>query len=395
VSILAQGVRAWNRWRRAHPDVIPDLAGVTLRERRLTNCNLARARLSGANLDGSDFHGSDFSLADLSAASAVRTNLRNARLNGAVLDGANLSQSDLTDAHLAMAGYRVTSLRDAKLVRATAFDADFRGADLRGADLSHARIHGVLFIATDLDGCNLTNAQIGSTRFLNVDLSNVIGTDTLVDHAPSNIDLFTLTKSRGRLPIKFLRKCWLDDFAMVAARLFDEALTETASIELMYDLFMARDTKPVRTTGVFISYSHRDSAFVDALENRLRCEGVRCWRDSHEMRAGRMELQIDRAIHLNPIVIVVLSSSSVDSDWVEWEAARARDWEIQIKRDVLCPIALDKSWQTCRWPGPLRRQVEDYHILDFEGWHDPARFAEQASKLLEGLRHFYRLRLDA
>ena len=38
--------------------------------------------------------------------------------------------------------------------------------------------------------------------------------------------------------------------------------------------------------------------------------------------AGRLEKVVDRAMRLNPIVLLVLSENSVKSDWVEHEARK-------------------------------------------------------------------------
>ena len=46
-----------------------------------------------------------------------------------------------------------------------------------------------------------------------------------------------------------------------------------------------------------------------------------------------------------------------------FERLEARKLEKVLKRDVLCPVALDDAWKTCDWPGPLRRQTEDYEGL--------------------------------
>ena len=58
-------------------------------------------------------------------------------------------------------------------------------------------------------------------------------------------------------------------------------------------------------------------------------------------------------------------------------------------RDVLCPIALDGAWKDSPWPGALRRQIEDYMILDFSGWKDQADMEKQFQKLYEGIRLNY------
>ena len=92
-------------------------------------------------------------------------------------------------------------------------------------------------------------------------------------------------------------------------------------------------------------------------ERYLNQQGIRFWRDIHHATSGRLERQIDRAIRLNPTVLLVLSKHSVESDWVQHEARLARKLEIETKRDVLCPVALDDSWKNYHWPERLREQI--------------------------------------
>src|SRR5260370_16056710 len=44
--ILKQGVAVWNQWRKAHPNVLPDLSGVSLIKANLTAQNLTRPNLT-------------------------------------------------------------------------------------------------------------------------------------------------------------------------------------------------------------------------------------------------------------------------------------------------------------------------------------------------------------
>jgi hypothetical protein len=113
-------------------------------------------------------------------------------------------------------------------------------------------------------------------------------------------------------------------------------------------------------------------------------------RDIHHATAGRLETQIDRAINLNDIVLLVLSEHSTNSDWVEHETRKAREKEKQTGKDALCPVALDDSWKTCRWPERLREQIMEYNILDFSGWQDEKVMQAMFSKLLNGLSIFYK-----
>jgi hypothetical protein len=95
-------------------------------------------------------------------------------------------------------------------------------------------------------------------------------------------------------------------------------------------------------------------------------------------------------MRLNPTVLLVLSSNSVESDWVEHEVRLARELEKELKRDVICPVALDGNWKECGWPERLREQVMEYNILDFSEWNDESEFAPMFTRLIEGLDLFYK-----
>jgi hypothetical protein len=95
-------------------------------------------------------------------------------------------------------------------------------------------------------------------------------------------------------------------------------------------------------------------------------------------------------MRLNPTVLLILSTDSVQSDWVEHEARLARQLEKELGRDVLCPAELDGSWKTCRWPKVLREQVEKYVILDFSKWEDETLFGRMFTRLIAGLDMCYK-----
>lgn len=118
--------------------------------------------------------------------------------------------------------------------------------------------------------------------------------------------------------------------------------------------------------------------------------GIRYWRDIHDMKSGRMEKQVDRALRLNPTVLVVLSKNSTQSDWVEHEVETARELEKELNRDCLCPVALDDSWMSSPWDQRLMRQVKKYNILDFSNWQDESTFGTTFKKLIDGLQLFYK-----
>jgi hypothetical protein len=108
------------------------------------------------------------------------------------------------------------------------------------------------------------------------------------------------------------------------------------------------------------------------------------------MKAGRIEKQIDRAIRQNPTVLLVLSERALSSDWVEHEVRTAREFEKDMGRDVLCPVALDDSWKSSRWPKRIIEQIMEYNILDFSEWQDDSKFDGMFRRLIDGLELFYK-----
>jgi hypothetical protein len=95
-------------------------------------------------------------------------------------------------------------------------------------------------------------------------------------------------------------------------------------------------------------------------------KGVRYWRDIKDATVGRLDKVIERGVSLNPTVLLVLSEHSVESDWVEYEVDKTVELSKKLQRDVLCPIALDKSWlDWSRMSGNLRTQIKKYNVLDF------------------------------
>jgi hypothetical protein len=129
VDLLRRGPRAWNAWRRQHPNIVPNLTRIFLSvsERQMGQVNGGPINLASARLR--------------------RASLRFATLSGADLEGADLSSADLTDARLDRANLANADLGEAVLDRTDFADANLAAVNLRGTNLSKAR--------------NLTEAQLG------------------------------------------------------------------------------------------------------------------------------------------------------------------------------------------------------------------------------------------
>jgi hypothetical protein len=231
---------------------------------------------------------------------------------------------------------------------------------------------------------------MGSTILGNSDLSQAIALESVVHSAPSYISRDIFVKSKGKIPDVFLWGCGLSDWELEAVRLYNPELSNDEINKILYKMYDLRASQAVQISPLFISYSHADGSYVDKIEKYLNSKGIRFWRDIHDMKAGRVEKQIDRAIRQNPTILLVLSEHSLKSDWVEHEVRTARTLEKDMGRDILCPVALDDSWKSSRWPKRVIEQIMEYNILDFSAWQDDNKFDGMFRKLIDGLELFYK-----
>jgi len=148
LSILEQGTSAWNAWRRAHPDVRPDLSGIDLTGKDLQRIDFSRADLRGAFLTVAEMEGADLQEAELTEANLTGTGLekvvmRSARLTDADMSYATCTQIVLDEADLSGARLVETILFNASIRKANQEKAYMRetiltGANLEGSDMTDA-----------------------------------------------------------------------------------------------------------------------------------------------------------------------------------------------------------------------------------------------------------------
>jgi hypothetical protein len=347
LAILEQGVDVWNKWREDHPAEVPDLGGVDmdgadLRTARLTAPAGLRVkysagasgeqRLIGAKLRGVNFRGANLSHAYLGGAD----------IRGADWAGANLTRTDLTWANL----------RGADLRRASLCGADLRWADLRSAILAQADVSGAI---------------TGSTNFLEVDLSTVRGLDTVNHVGPSTIGIDTIYLFNGSIPEVFLRGAGMpEDFIAYMRSLVG---------------------KPIEFYSCFISYSTKDQEFAERLYTDLQAKGVRVWFAPEDLKIGdRFQERIEESIRVYDKLMLVLSTNSVGSGWVEREVQAAFEKEQRPpERTVLFPIRLDDAvMETPKaWAANIRRTRQ---IGDFTRWKDADSYQKALGRLLRDLK---------
>jgi formylglycine-generating enzyme required for sulfatase activity len=84
-------------------------------------------------------------------------------------------------------------------------------------------------------------------------------------------------------------------------------------------------------THVFISYSRKDSDFVDQLEAELNQRGINTWRDKSDIRKGSSWYKsLVDALNNAYAMICIVSPDAVISDWVRDEQLYARERNISL-----------------------------------------------------------------
>jgi hypothetical protein len=108
-------------------------------------------------------------------------------------------------------------------------------------------------------------------------------------------------------------------------------------------------------TQVFISYSRKDLAFVERLAEDLQAAGLEVWYDLFGLEGGtRWGQEIQNAIEASQCFVVVLSTNSIDSEWVEKEFMYANS----LKKKII-PLL----YQPCKTP----MWFINLHFIDVQG----------------------------
>jgi hypothetical protein len=371
VEIVRGGAEAIRKWRNKNPHVRLDLDRAILSKTDLNHANLGEATLQEADLTEANL-----SDANIARALLYGTKLRKASLPLACLSKSHLYGADLSGANLSGADLYEADLRNANLSGADLGGASVTGAILCEANLKQTNLSGSTFIDVDISQADFSDAIIDATVFANVDLSSATSLDAVRHRGPSTIGVDTLFRSRGRIPEGFLKGCGIPDVL----------------ITYLPSLMSTRD--PVQFYSCFISYSHSDEAFCKRLYSRMRDEHLRVWYAPEDIMAGRkLHEQIEQAIRVYDKVLLVLSETSLQSDWVATEIYHARQREVKEKRRVLFPIRLVPFEMIRQWQcfdadsgKDMAREIREYFIPEFSNWKDHDSFEAAFKRLLDDLK---------
>jgi chromosomal replication initiation ATPase DnaA len=153
-------------------------------------------------------------------------------------------------------------------------------------------------------------------------------------------------------------------------------------------------SQPLQFYSCFLSYSSRDEEFARRLYSRLRDEGIRVWYAPEDVKGGeRLYEQIDRAIQIHDRVLLILSESSLRSEWVATEIRKARKLELRENRRKLFPIRIVDYEAISEWEcfdaetgNDLATEIREYFIPDFSHWKDHDAFEIAFGRLLRDIK---------
>jgi len=97
---------------------------------------------------------------------------------------------------------------------------------------------------------------------------------------------------------------------------------------------------------IFISYSRRDSQFVDTLRSRLESSGIPVWVDRADIQGGsKWRSEIVKAIEEADAFVIVLSRHSIQSDNVRKELDVAEGFKARVIPLELEPVPIPPDFQ--------------------------------------------------
>lgn len=111
---------------------------------------------------------------------------------------------------------------------------------------------------------------------------------------------------------------------------------------LMLDVLVGARESSKTTPRLFLSHSSLDKPFVGRLASDLKNRGVPVWFDQWELKVGdSLTQKIEDGISGSGWLAVVLSTHSVNSEWVQKELRAAQAKELRDKNIFVLPLVVD------------------------------------------------------
>ena len=285
-------------------------------------------------------------------------------------EGSNLSYSYLVECNFVNCKFIGTRMLRSNLSHSSFKNCDFKYADLCAADLTGANLSGSNLEMTnlcyaDLAHTNVEGATFDRTMLASNYMHQVINFDKANIEGHISVSMDNLTYSSG-MQLEMLIK---------NADIPEEYARHILSLLIESEYY-----------SCFISYSSSDSDFVERLSGDLERIGVTIWRDVKDLKIGDpIREMIQRGILLHERMLVVLSTDSINSNWVEDEIETCFEKERKGGGRFVLPITVDDTiFETDRaWAASLRRKIK---IGDFRNFGEAYKYEEALSRLASSLK---------
>lgn len=351
-----------------------DLSGLRVPLETLTDCDFTGCVFTDCVMGGTAFDRCDFTEAAFERCNAIQ---------------ASFVDCDFSRARLAESAFRAADFFRATM-NGTLLAANFRQAFFVSSRWRGAKVTGSRFDEAVFGFNQIENSLIVACGFQDVEM-----------HGPCEVDARTVAAAMigPTVAIKQLAgdpAADADRAELLATLRSTQRFFTLAGVdrEMIKGYAGGVGPLPGDYESAFISYSGADEEFARTLQSRLRTAGVVTWFAPSDMRGGRrIHEQISTAIADRSRLVVVLSESSMASDWVATEIRHAVDIERRTGERKLFPIRLAGLDEIRRWRlfdadagEDLARRIREYHIPDFSGWRDELAFSQAVTRLCEDLR---------
>lgn len=92
-------------------------------------------------------------------------------------------------------------------------------------------------------------------------------------------------------------------------------------------------------SSIFMCHSSVDKPFVEKLAKDLKRLGLNVWYDGWEIKVGdSITWKIEKGIHENEFLGVILSQDALESEWVKSELSSAWAKQMKLKKVVVLPV---------------------------------------------------------
>jgi hypothetical protein len=167
-----------------------------------------------------------------------------------------------------------------------------------------------------------------------------------------------------------------------------ELFANQAAIAIKYVQMIAEqkvDISKLKYFSCFVSHSSKDEKFVQKLYEDLSEHDVTCWYAPVDLKIGeKIRSKINDVVTEYDKLLIVLSKSSIGSQWVEQEVEKALEKERKSNSIMLFPIRLDDEVMKAEsgWANYVRNTR---NIGDFTNWTQENFYQESLNRLLRDL----------